>query len=76
MKSVNSAAKRNFEARMKVTLTQVDKIPPYKKQRNKSPRGTSKLPGYATKTNAIIMNPEIIKAGNISIFLLKRTKIA
>jgi hypothetical protein len=45
IKSVNSAAKRNFEARIKVTLTQVDKMAPYKKHRNRSRKDIFKFPG-------------------------------
>ena len=45
IKRVNSAAKRNFEARIKVTLTQVDKTAPYKKHRKRSGKDIFKFPG-------------------------------
>ena len=45
IKRVNSAAKRNFDARINVTLTQVDKTAPYKAHRNRSITEIVNVPG-------------------------------
>ena len=69
-KSVSSAATRYFAAKIKQQFTKADKIPPSKKQSNISFIETCNDPIFKTNETAIAINPERIKQGIISKFLL------